>query len=397
MASLLQGRTCGQRDCVFIAGEERDVKLLIQPDGGIDPILDALRKAKKSIQILIFRIDQSEIEKALVEAAGRGVAVQALIAATNRGGDKNLRRFESRMLERGVTVTRTSDDLVRYHGKMFIVDDKVLYLMAFNFTHIDITLSRSFALAISKPSLVKEAVKLFECDVKRVPYEAGEDEFVVSPANAREQLTKFIEGAKKQLLLYEMKISDRSAIKLLNEKISQGVDVRIIARMPAKTGAALPRRTLPMRLHTRAILRDGKSAFLGSQSLRGLELESRREIGVIVHDPKIVKQMIEVFDTDWKSAEPAVSMAEDATRMSLDQSAKKMAKVVAKQISVRPVVEQLLDKMMDKNGNAAYEPDALAQTVREAFRDEVHDAVLNAMHEMALQGAAEPAGEKTGK
>jgi cardiolipin synthase len=273
----------------------------------------------------------------------------------------------------------------------------VLYLMAFNFTHIDITLSRSFALAISKPSLVKEAVKLFECDVKRVPYEAGEDEFVVSPANAREQLTKFIEGAKKQLLLYEMKISDRSAIKLLNEKISQGVDVRIIARMPAKTGAALPRRTLPMRLHTRAILRDGKSAFLGSQSLRGLELESRREIGVIVHDPKIVKQMIEVFDTDWKSAEPAVSMAEDATRMSLDQSAKKMAKVVAKQISVRPVVEQLLDKMMDKNGNAAYEPDALAQTVREAFRDEVHDAVLNAMHEMALQGAAEPAGEKTGK
>ena len=89
------------------------MKLLIQPEGGIDPLLDGLRKAKKSIQILVFRIDRSEIEKALVEAAARGVTVQALIAYTNRGGDKNLRRFEMRLLERGITVTRTSDDLVR--------------------------------------------------------------------------------------------------------------------------------------------------------------------------------------------------------------------------------------------------------------------------------------------
>ena len=35
-------------------------------------------------------------------------------------------------------------------------------------------------------------------------------------------------------------------------------------------------------MHLRAIVRDGKAAFLGSQTLRRLELESRREIGVIV-------------------------------------------------------------------------------------------------------------------
>ena len=131
------------------------MKLFIQPESGIEPIVDALNKAKKSIQILIFRIDRTEIEKALVDAVSRGVAVQALIAHTNRGGDKNLRRFEMRLLERGITVSRTADDLVRYHGKMFIIDGKELYLLAFNYTHLDIGLSRSFALAITDPKSLR--------------------------------------------------------------------------------------------------------------------------------------------------------------------------------------------------------------------------------------------------
>jgi cardiolipin synthase len=363
------------------------VKLLIQPESGIEPLLEGLRKAKKSIQILIFRIDRSEIEKALVEAAARGVTVQALIAYTNRGGDKNLRRFEMRLLERGITVTRTSDDLVRYHGKMFIVDGKELYLLAFNFTHLDISMSRSFALVVTKPSIVKEAAKLFECDVKRVPYTAGEEDFVVSPSNAREQLTKFIMGAKKQLLMYEMKISDHEFVKMLTDKISEGLDVRIIGTTPAK-GTSLPIRKLPMRLHTRAIFRDGDSAFLGSQSLRKLEMEARREIGVIVHDNKVVKQMIEVFDKDWKNAEPVAAVPQDAMQTAFDLSAKKVAKSVAKKINVGPVVEQLLDRVADSNTNIPFQPDEMAQTLREAFREEVHDAVVHTLNEMAAATAA---------
>ena len=41
------------------------MKLLIQPDDGIKPILEALKSAHKSIHILIFRFDRTEIEKAL--------------------------------------------------------------------------------------------------------------------------------------------------------------------------------------------------------------------------------------------------------------------------------------------------------------------------------------------
>ena len=372
------------------------MKLFVQPESGIEPLLEAMRKAKKSIQILVFRIDRSEIERALVEAVQRGVAVQALIAYTNRGGDKNLRRFEMRLLERGITVARTADDLVRYHGKMFIIDGKELYLLAFNYTHLDISLSRSFAVSTTNAEVVAEAVKLFESDVKRVPYKAGSDNFVVSPVNAREQLTKFIKGAKKQLLMYEMKISDQDFIRLLEDKISEGVDVRVIGRATAK-GRMLPARTLPMRLHARAILRDGTDAFLGSQSLRKLEMEARREVGIIFHDPKIVKEMIEVFDRDWKQAQPNVST--NVVADVLDVPAKKVAKAVAKQISVGPIVEQMLDKVMDANPDVAFAPDEVAQTVREAFREEVHDAVVHALQELVaasslLNSQDDPAGEE---
>ena len=80
-------------------------------------------------------------------AVERGVSVQALVACTNRGGEKTLRRCETRLLEKGVTVTRTAGDLLRYHGKMFIIDGKELHLLAFNFSHVDIALSRSFAVS----------------------------------------------------------------------------------------------------------------------------------------------------------------------------------------------------------------------------------------------------------
>lgn len=360
------------------------MKLLVQPEDGIQPIVDALNSAKKSIQILIFRFDRAEIERALVDAAHRGVSVTALIAHTNHGGEKYLRRFEMRLLEQGITVARTADDLVRYHGKLFIVDGKELYLLAFNYTHMDITLSRSFAAVIKDAEVVKEAQRLFECDAKRVPYESENERLLVSPINARERLMTFIKGARKQLLIYEMKLSDPQCLKLLNEKISEGVEVRVISRGPIKN-SNLPVRIAPMRLHVRGMVRDGKDAFLGSMSMRRLELGARREVGVLFHDAKAVKQMATVFEQDWAASTPAI--ASDLLSAALDAPAKKVAKVVAKKIAVGSVVEELLDKMMDGDREITFEPEEVAQTVREAFREEVHDAVVLALREVVTGGA----------
>ena len=68
------------------------------------------------------------------------------------------------------------------------------------------------------------------------------------------------------------------------------------------------------RLHVRAMVRDGDTAFVGSQSLRALELDGRREVGLIVKEPKTVKRMVEVFETDWSKTDLAAKEAKEAKK-----------------------------------------------------------------------------------
>ncbi len=280
------------------------MKLIVQPDAGISPIVTAIKQAKRSIDILIFRLDRTEIASALATAVSRGVRVRALTAHTNRGGTKSLRKLEMTLLEAGVTVSRTADDLVRYHGKMMIVDAKFLHVYGFNFTSLDIAKSRSFGVISRNRKLIAEAIKLFTADFDRLPYTAGYERFVVSPDNARERLSRFIAGARKQLLIYDPQATDDAMLRLLSERAKERVDVRLIGRLESKwTGAIKSERFPGKRLHIRAIIRDGKRAFMGSQSLRRLELEKRREVGVIIHDDTVVKNMQMVFEADWERTE----------------------------------------------------------------------------------------------
>jgi cardiolipin synthase A/B len=276
------------------------MKLIVQPDAGIAPIVTAIKQARKSIDILIFRLDRFEIAHALESAVARGVRVRALTAHTNRGGTKSLRRLEMALLEGGVTVSRTADDLVRYHGKMMIVDGRFLHVYGFNFTGLDIHKSRSFGVISKNKKLLNEANRLFTADFDRLPYSSGYERFVVSPDNARDRLARFIEGARKELLIYDPQATDDAMLRLLTERVKAGVDVRIIGRLEAKWGRDLKNERYPgKRLHVRAIIRDGKRAFMGSQSLRRLELEKRREVGVIITDELVVRGMLDVFEKDW--------------------------------------------------------------------------------------------------
>ena len=188
---------------------------------------------------------------------------------------------------------------MRYHNKMMVVDSETLYTLGFNFTRLDIEKSRSLGLVTRNKAIVAEGRKLFEADSTRQPYTAGHDCFLVSPENARTGLSSFIKNAKKELLIYEMKISDRQMIKLLQERVKAGVDVRIIGKVSKKAEGLRAEKMPGMRLHLRAMLRDGQEMFLGSMSLRGIELDKRREVGVIVKERAAAKRFREIFEEDW--------------------------------------------------------------------------------------------------
>ncbi len=275
------------------------------------PIVKAITSARKSIDVYIFRFDRKEIEKALAAAVTRGVTVRAMIAHTNRGGEAHLRKLEQRLLAAGVTVSRTADQLVRYHAK-FMVVDSVLHVYGFNFTKLDIDKSRSFSISTRDAKAVAEALKLFEADTNRLPYATKRSHLVVSPENARATLGAFIAGAKSDLAIYDAKIQDPAMIKLLKERAARGVTVRVLGSMKGKDPGIHERKLANMRLHVRAIVRDGTQAFVGSQSLRSIELDKRREAGLIVNNRAVARKILQVFDADWAAANKGKSKAKKA-------------------------------------------------------------------------------------
>src|SRR5215471_15502672 len=300
------------------------MKLIVQPNDGMAPLIKAIKRAKKSIEIVIFRFDELAIERALIDAAQRGVFVHALIAFTNRGGEKNLRNLEMRFLAKGITVARTSAKLV------------------------------------------------------------------VSPANARQRLGAFLKGAKRELLIYDIKISDRPMVRILEERKKKGVDVRIIGHV-AKSQQLTARSLRSLRLHARVIIRDRRQAFIGSQSLRKVELDQRREVGVIVGSSRIVNALTAVFENDWKSAsvKAAKRRYRDVGMMWPDGKPKALAKVVAKKIPVAPVVRQVahvIHQAADVELDRKEVRETVEQAVKSALKKAVKKATAEVVHRASEMG-----------
>jgi phosphatidylserine/phosphatidylglycerophosphate/cardiolipin synthase-like enzyme len=279
------------------------MQLIMQPEDGVAPIVEAIDRAKKTIDIVIFRFDVNAIEKALTAAVGRGVIVRALIAHTNRGGESKLRKLESNLLAVGVTLSRTADDMVRYHGKLLIVDGCRAFVLGFNYTKQDIEKSRSFGLITRNPKIVRDILKVIDADHNRSTPAIVSPRVVVSPENARERLAAFIAGARKELLIYDSGLTDDRMIALLKARAEAGVKIKVLGRVEKKWQSELSWRVRPftkMKLHLRCMIRDRTAAFVGSQSLRKLELDDRREVGLITKDVRTVRRMAAVFEDDWK-------------------------------------------------------------------------------------------------
>lgn len=275
--------------------------LIVQPGHGLTPVLDAMKRAKRTIDLSIFRLTMPEVEQALAAAVSRGVKVRALVAHKAAGEDKRLREVEQRLLGLGVAVSRTAGDLIKYHGKYLLIDD-TLHLLGFNFKKSNLK-ARSFGIHTRDRRAVQEALRLFEADILRKPFSPSRrSPLVVSPETSRVTLERFIAGARTHLAIYDARFDDAGFAALIMQRASAGVTVRVIGEAPALDGAIPVRPLKDLKLHVRAIVRDRTHAFVGSQSLRPRELDKRREVGLIVGNANVARLMLEVFDADWEAA-----------------------------------------------------------------------------------------------
>ena len=55
-------------------------------------------------------------------------------------------------------------------------------------------------------------------------------------------------------------------------------------------------------VHAKAIIADGRRAFVGSENLSTASLDHNRELGVIVADSSAIQVLESTFDGDWAQA-----------------------------------------------------------------------------------------------
>ena len=127
-----------------------------------------------------------------------------------------------------------------------------------------------------------------------------------------------------------------------------GVEIKAIGRV-TKRGTKIEARKIQTRLHTRTIVRDGKYAFIGSQSLRHIELDARREVGVIFRDRKVVSAMQKTFHDDWESVKRPAAQDVKENAESHGKVAKRVAKAVADDLPpMAPLVKGMVKQVTGK-------------------------------------------------
>jgi hypothetical protein len=133
-----------------------------------------------------------------------------------------------------------------------------------------------------------------------------------------------------------------------------------------------------MRLHTRTIIRDGRQAFVGSQSLRQPELDLRREIGIIVRDSKVVNTLLATFEKDWVSTgfdEARDAVKTDAEAVLPETTAKATRALVKEMPPLKKALKKAIRQAVTRAGKEALAHGELKSTVKDAVKIAVKEAV----------------------
>ena len=164
--------------------------------------------------------------------------------------------------------------------------------------------------------------------------------------------------------------------------------MRYLGRLGKKAGELDARRMGTVRLHTRTIIRDRKDAFVGSQSLRKLELDSRRELGLIVKERKVIAKLIETFESDWATNKDKEIKGDKELNRKLADDNKKPAKKVQLEKKLDPLgetIKRAVKKVVKDNGHELIADGETKETLKQAVKKTVKQAFKEAVEETAAR------------
>lgn len=287
------------------------ISLIVQPGDSFFPIVRAIDRAERSINLTVFRMDDPIIQQALLEARQRGVRIRVLISSSARGWEEKNRKLLKDAKETGIATKEPAGDSkrARYHYKVMTVDDEEALVFTFNPTRENLHYARDFGIEVYNPAIATEINRLFDADWNDLPFAPDrESPLLVSPFNSRQKMEMLLENARESIEIADAKLTDPEIIRLLVNKARSGIPIRVLG--DEEHGSELPPeidfRAVPRyRLHAKCTIIDGATAVIGSMNLRTESLDRRRELSIAVDDADVLRGLAAVFESDWERKAPA--------------------------------------------------------------------------------------------
>jgi len=294
--------------------------LIVEPDDGLDPVLDLIAAARDTLRIKQFTFTDEALIDAVIERRAAGVDVRVMLNAAKSGGERANDETFDRLRDAGVTVAWTNPAFYVTHEKSIVVDRSAALIATFNLCTKYFTRTRDFGVVTTDPGQVAQIIEVFEADWAHgnwVP--ANNSGLLWSNSNSRVVMAQFIDTATTHLDVQHPKFVDAVILDRIVAAADRGVKVKVLCggRHGISDSDVLDTfsslRTLNyfgikvnkqknLRAHAKVVIVDRERALVGSMNIDRSAFDLRRELGVTVDDPVIVDRLITVFKQDWASS-----------------------------------------------------------------------------------------------
>lgn len=292
------------------------VSLVVEPDDGRAPLFNAIATASKSVDLVIYELDDTEVEQALCDAHARGVVVRVLIENVSTYGKHPNQRAHDALESCGVAIKWAPNYFALVHQKTLVTDDARAIIMTFNLMSKYYASSRDFGIVSTDPTDVQAIAATFDADWEGRRIDPSEGSGLVWSPDSAPALLALMASASSTLDVYSQLMSDRRMIDGLKAADQRGVRVRVIMTYATNwkealnelTEAGVEVRTYSSSasryIHAKAMVADSSEAFVGSENFSQASLDANRELGLFVTRPEVVDELEATFDSDWTSARP---------------------------------------------------------------------------------------------
>lgn len=292
-------------------GELEDIELFSTPDLGLlDDIVERIDNAQEKIYVEIYIFTERDMRDALVRAHERWLEVKILLENNPYKApylnDKHFNTFK----EAGIDV-RWSDPL-NYslnHSKFMIIDNYA-YVSTGNFSYSLFKYNKDFLVWIKQKDIVASLEQLFINDYSHTKKWVIHSNLVISPEYSRSRLEYLVSNAQESIDFYFPYIADNDFEELLFIASEKWIKIRwIVEEKFYQENLDIIKKFSDHnisihfldtnKLHAKMILVDWRYVYVGSINFSRYSFDENREVGIIIANNKIIKQIQNIFESDF--------------------------------------------------------------------------------------------------